>query len=468
MNHPLQTKHLFFHSLAALSAFAGLANSAHAADQSSSPAPSSLQKPAWLSDLSLDFREGYDDNVFMSGVASKNLPPLFTVPPGSVAALPNQSSRVTTVSPKVGVNFAPLLGSQSAFETLSLAYAPDFVIYHDQSSENYDAHRFLTAIKGHVGSFSFTADNTLTYIDGNNFGPTFPGGVNFYSGWATIAQGLRVEQIQDVAKVALRYDQDKFFLRPAASLLYYDMRSELLNLPALGGFPNGYQNYPDRYDVNGGMDFGYKIIPGLALTLGYRYGHQYQQQMSFSPYSSPNDYQRVLLGAEGKLWQCLSFSLQGGPDFRSYAPNTAMHITPVSDHHPIKYYGDVAITIDATPRDAISFKYKAWQWLSMCGRIPVLDSRYDLTYHRVLCHGLTLDLGAHAWDLDYTSGNISLSRRNDIMYSASAGFTWAATAHFSVNAAYTANLGRNLQNMPDPQNREFDQNLASLGIQYKF
>src|SRR5579864_8331928 len=153
MTHPLQTKRLFFHSLAAISALGRLALPASATDEVPASASSWLQKPAWLIDLSLGVREGYDDNVFMSGVPSKNLPP-FTVAPGSVAALPNRSSWVTTVSPKLGVNFAPLLGSQSAFETLSLAYAPDFAVYHDQSSVSYDAHHFVTAIKGRSGNFS--------------------------------------------------------------------------------------------------------------------------------------------------------------------------------------------------------------------------------------------------------------------------------------------------------------------------
>jgi hypothetical protein len=51
----------------------------------------------------------------------------------------------------------------------------------------------------------------------------------------------------------------------------------------------GYQNYVDRYDVNGGADFGYRVEPQLAVTLGYRYGHQYQEQLSFSPFSSPSN-----------------------------------------------------------------------------------------------------------------------------------------------------------------------------------
>ena len=90
--------------------------------------PGERLKPAWLTDFSLGVKESYDDNVFLSGVDPKYLPPAYTVPVGSVAALQNRWSWVTTMSPKIGVNLEPLLAHQQTFQTLSLVYAPDFVI----------------------------------------------------------------------------------------------------------------------------------------------------------------------------------------------------------------------------------------------------------------------------------------------------------------------------------------------------
>ena len=57
------------------------------------------------------------------------------------------------MSPKVGVNFAPLLGDQTLFQVLSLGYAPDFVSYNDASSENYNAHRLAATVKGKADDF---------------------------------------------------------------------------------------------------------------------------------------------------------------------------------------------------------------------------------------------------------------------------------------------------------------------------
>jgi hypothetical protein len=460
----MTTRSLAFHLAAASSALVGLTFPAHAADQSPLTATTASQKPAWLTDLSLGVKETDDDNVFMSGANSQNLPKAYKVPAGSTAALKDRSSLVTTVSPRLGINFAPLLGDQKTLEVLSLGYSSDLFTYHDIPWQKYDCHRFLGAVKGQADNLSFTLDNMFVYVDGSDYGPTYPGGGNFYNAWATVTDGLRVKQLQDTGKLAVRYDWDKFFVRPTVFLNYFDPMSKLLNLPA----SEGYQNYPGRYDLNGGADVGYKISPATALTLGYRYGHQYQQQMSFSPDSSPNDYQRVLFGAEGKPTDWLTMSLQGGPDFRSYAPNTATHITPVTNLHPLTYYGEASVTAQASPADSFSFKYKAYQWLSICGKLPFFDNRYELNYHRTLTDTLGLDLGARAWNADFTSGNLSTSLRNDMLFTPSAGLTWSPTPHLGATLAYTGNLGRNLEHSTAPLYRDFDQNLFSLGVQYKF
>src|ERR1035437_1165218 len=57
-----------------------------------------------------------------------------------------------------------------------------------------------------------------------------------------------------------------------------------------------------------------------------RPGLPQEEQYSFSPYSSPNDYQRVLFGLEGSPWRWLDVKFQGGPDFRRRS-NTHFHPT---------------------------------------------------------------------------------------------------------------------------------------------
>lgn len=437
---------------------------AQAADQPVVSTAAALQKPAWLTDLSLGIKESYDDNVFLSGVGSKYLPPVYAVPAGSVAALENRWSWVTTVSPKLGVNFAPLLGEQTALQTLSLAYTPDFAVYHDQTSENHEAHRFSAGVKGKADAFSFGLDEAFTYVHGSDFGPMYPGG--YVTAYNVGAPRERREQIQDRASVTMQYDWSQWFVRPAASLVYYDMMTKLLNNATV--YP-GYQDYEDRYDVNGGADFGWKMTHQLAVTLGYRYGHQYQQQFNFSPYSSPSDYQRVLLGLEGKPWQWLTVKIQGGPDFRDYEGDSATHNTPIKKPHLITYYGEASLTAVISPKDTLTFKYKGWQWVSSVGKVPYFDSTYDLNYHRKLMDQLRLDLGGRLLTADYTMGNLPACHRDDWQYTVSVGLDYAMNSHVNFDVSYALDLGRNAQdNITNPETRDYNHQLVSLGTIIKF
>jgi hypothetical protein len=416
-------------------------------------------KPAWLTDCSLGVKESYDDNVFLSGVDANYLPATYVVPPGSVVALKDRSSWITTFSPKVGVNFAPLIGATN-LSVLSLAYAPDFVLYHDQPSESYNAHRLLAAVKATTEPVSLSADNSFVYIDGNDMGPVYPGAL--YSAFATTADRERRKQIQDRANVSVQLEQGKWFVRPTASLLFYNLMTAQLDVP-------GYQNYADRYDVNGGVDVGCKIFPQAALTLGYRYGSQYQQQYAFSPYSSSSDYQRVLLGVEGSLCSWLSVKIQGGPDFRNYAGDTATHTTPVNDRHPVKYYGEGSATATLAPENTLTLKYKMWQWVSGSGKVPYYEGAYELAWHTKLTEKLGFDLGGKVVDWDFSSGNLPTCKRNDLQYSANAGLSYAVNARISINLGCSLDWGYNEQGgLINPKNREFDRQMISLGTQWRF
>jgi hypothetical protein len=423
----------------------GSAPAQSAASGSDSPAtPASPWKPAWLTDASLTIKETYADNVFMSDV---NLP-------AGVASLNDKSSFITTVSPKLGFNFARALDASGNLELLSFAYTPDFVMYHSLPSENYDAHRVSLAAEGKTGDFSYSLENAFTYVDASRVAPTYP--QNQFNAWATISAYPRREQLQDRPKLTLQYDWDQWFIRPGASLAYYGMMTKIQDV-------EGYQNYCTRYDVNGGVDFGYKFLPDMAATLGYRYGSQGQEKYSFEAYNSPSDYQRVLLGVEGKPFPWLNMQLLGGPDFRSYGP-----IAPVNDLHLVTYYGEAALAATVTPEDTLTFKYKQFQFVSCLGVKPYFDSSYGLSYSRKITDRLSLDAGARLLEADYTVGNLASCQRDDLDYVLSAGLHYSFCAHFAADLGYSASLGRNAQdNIVNPQNRDFNSQEVSLGVQFK-
>jgi hypothetical protein len=425
-----------------------------------------LTKPAWLPQLSLGVKESYDDNIL--GVSGNGMQP--------------KGSWVTAISPAIGFNFAPLLGSQSPFQTLSLNYTPDFVVYHQTPSENYDAHKFGTAIKGAAGDFSFSLDNSFLYNDGSRIAPTYA--LNQLTGplanqfdryrsqFANTPARERRNQDQDREATALQYDVDKFFVRATSALLWYNMNTyfHTNKAPYLG-----YQNYPSRYDVNGGTDLGYRVLTNVALTLGYRYGSQYQQQFPASIASdrhySSSTYQQALFGAEGKPWHWLEMKLAGGPDFRDYNANT-----PLYDLHPTRYYGEAAVAATITTNQSLAFKYKQWNWVASTGYVPEFDSSYALDYHLNVTRQLGFEMAGQIVEADYTSGNDTAgtapSVRADREYILSPSLTYAFTPQLSASLGYTFNAGNNeLYTIPatsHPAYKNFIDQVVSLGVLYKF
>jgi opacity protein-like surface antigen len=403
-------------------------------------------KPAWLTDVGLTVKESYADNVFMSDVSL----------PAGVATLNDKSSFITTISPKLGFNFARVVDASGNLEALSLSYAPDFVRYHSLPTENYDAQRAVLAVKGKADAFSYNLDNTLVYVDGTKVAPTYPN--NQFNAWATINAYPRHEQLQDRSKLSLQYDWDSWFVRPGASLAYCGMMTEIKEGVA------GYQNYCTRYDVNGGVDFGCKLCPDMAVTLGWRYGSQSQEKYSFEANNSDSDYQRVLLGVEGKPLQWLNVQLLGGPDFRSYE-----NIAPVNDHHLATYYGEAVLSAAVTPQDTLTFKYKQFQFVSCLGVKPYFDSSYGLSYGRKITDRFSLEVGARLLEADYTGGNLATSKRDDVDYVLSAGLHYAFCANVAADLGYSASLGRNAQdNIVNSRNHDFNSQEVSLGVQFKY
>ena len=432
-----------------------------------------LTRPDWLVDLSAGAKESYDDNVFLGGADARFLPARYTTPAGSVAALKNIDSFITTLSPRVGINGVPWFGDQSVLKVLSLTYSPDFVTCYDAPSESYNTHRLGTVIAGKLSAWAFRGENGFTYIDGSKFGPTYPGA--FYSGFATRSLRERREQTQERSTVMFQYDQESWLVRPTGALLYYDLRTKQLS------GVTGYQNYSDRYDVNGGADLGYKIDKDLAATLGYRAGSQYQEAFSVAidPFgqTASSDYQRILMGLEGKPARWLDFKFQAGPDFRHYD-----EAAPVADHNPAKYYGEGVLTAAPTKSDTVSVTYRQWQWVSGTGKVPYFDSAYDLSYRRELTRKLSGTLATRLQNYDYSSAEslagpvakpvVTANLRNDWLYTFSAGLRYAFTANLSADLSGSLDLARNAQDdLPVAQQpeskREFTRRVILLGVQVK-
>ncbi len=433
-----------------LSMMVRIAATAHAQESPSSlpvsgPSASVLNKPPWMTELSLELKESYDDNLL--GVSGDGMPKSY--------------SWITTLTPKIGLDLAPLINHQRVLQVLSLNYEPAFATYSQASEETNTAHRILNKIKAKSGHLSFNLDNSFIYIDGSSVAPIYPTPDNVRSSYAHAFPRERRNQYQDRSKIELRLDWNDYFVRPTGSLQYWNMLTDQRAI-------TGYQNWVDRYEIIGGTDLGRRISSQLAIFMGYRYGRQFQDTVINSNYSSTNNFHRTLIGIEGKLFNRLTFSLLGGPDFRHYDDSAA-----VTDKNQVNFYAESSLTGELSKQDTVTLKYKSSRWISSTGQISTFDSSFDLGYRHKFDTKLIWNLNCQVKNADYTVGNLTKgsapSLRNDWLYTLSTGMSHDFNAHIGVNISLTANLGRNAQDgIPNAGYRQFDEYLTSIGIFSKF
>jgi hypothetical protein len=458
--------HTLLYILAAASAAFALTGTSRAID-AGSPDFSIWTKPQGLSDLSFTVKESYDDNVFgVSGLG-----------------MPVQASWVNALSAKVGVDFVALLGAPKEITAFSLTYNPEHFDYSRVASEDYTAHRLAGVFKAKFDNITYSLEDAFLYNDGSKIAPTYA--LNQLAGAAAnqndkyrnnYAHALareRRNQIQDRYTASVQDNFGNFFIRPISQLTYYNLNTDLVN--TANAPYKGYQDYVDRYDINGGADLGFKILPDLAVTFGYRYGYNYQQQFALAVNSdqhfSSSHYQRALLGIEGKILPWLTIKAQAGPDFRNYNP-----ATPISNLHTTRFYGEGSLVAALPENQSLTLSYKQYLFVASTGLAPYMDTTLSLVYHAAISKQLGVDIGAKYLEANYTLGNdvagSAPALRDDADYGASAGITYAVTKQVIVNVGYTYDDGRNIDDSLAakffPNYRDFNHNLYTLGVTYTF
>jgi hypothetical protein len=423
-------------------------------------------KPAWMSDFSLGFKESHDDNVLR---VSGN-------------GMPTESSWVDVLSLKLGFNLASILADPGTFQRISFFYQPDKANYGSTPGENFTAHRVNIVVNGKSGDLSFGIDEVFLYNDGSKMAPTYalnelsgPAGNQndkFRDSLAHAPARERRNQYQDRYTAFLQFDTKLVFFRPVSALNFIDMNTYLFNTSTAPY--KGYQDYVDRYDVNVGADIGFKVVPNWAITVGYRDGYQHQQQFTLAINSdqhySSNHYQRLVLGLEGKLnW--LTLTLLAGPDFRVFNPST-----PISELRTTRYYGEASGTAKLSKTQSLTLRYKDYIFVSSTGLVPYEEYTYSLAYHWDATEQLGFDLGAKAFEHNYTLGDDLVgsapSLREDLDYEGLAGLAFVITPHLIASLSYNYDEGRNnLSSLPAayaPSYRNFKEGVCAAGLQYKF
>src|SRR5690348_16538715 len=243
----------------------------------------------WKADVTL--KETFDNNVYIQDTAPLPANVTAAAAAGLHAVSPLKSSLVTTILPRLGLNYQP-----GAVFNVSAFYAPEIALYTSAEDEDYAAHRVTLNFNGKIKDATWELLNSPTFIEGSTVGPVFarPDDCPAIGG---IPLRDRREQFvfRNTFRVTLPFG--KWFIRPVAASYYHDfLTDQRLNTdPAYF-----YENYLDRQDVNGGVDVGYNVGHSTFVVLGYRYGRQDQfvgpnaanTAFTDSPYDS--SYHRIL------------------------------------------------------------------------------------------------------------------------------------------------------------------------------
>jgi hypothetical protein len=245
-----------------------------------------------------------------------------------------------------------------------------------------------------------------------------------------------------------------WFFRPAASSYIHDFQTQLKD-PAQFPF---YQNYVDRNDFNIGIDAGYKAVKDGYLFIAYRSGWQHEDSLPPGSFDYSNDYQRLLLGFEGKVTGWLKFNLFIGPDWRNFNHRTP----PGFDPDPVKLFVDGSAVITVTKADTLTVTVKQFEQPAFGTPSAYEDITYEIAGRHRFNDKFTATAGFKAYGGDWEAP----VRREDWIYTTSATLAYSHEKHFSAELAYSYDWVDS--RVPNTPGREFTRHLVSLGAKYSF
>jgi len=394
-------------------------------------------RPRWLTELSTASRVGYDSNLYAVDNSRPGVP------------LADRGAWNGSFGFKVAVSVSALADAPK--DALQLGYAPTFTWFEGASGENYTQHRFTLLSAGRRDAWSWSFDNTATYIHGPDDSPRF----NTYNIFGMGFVRDRRSQLQDAGKGWLRYDGAGYFVRGTLAAQVCDYRTELRAPTAAEA---GRLNWVDRNDLNGGFDLGWKVSPATSLFVGGRWGRQQQATTPWMPKSSSNRYTRALLGLEGRPAKWLSCSLVGGPDFRRYAAATQC----MTDRTPVTWHYAANATATLGAADSLAFTAKQERWLSSTGQSAYDGKSLSLTWQHGFNEVWGLSLGAQLQQGKYPSPIV----RNDVLYAGQAQLRWRASRQWVATLDATLQDAGDLLDLPAAAGRGFRRTVVGFGIQY--
>lgn len=382
----------------------------------------------WRAVANITASESFDSNVFLQDVTS----------------LAHRQSFVTSVAPLVGAEWSP--GPEVL---VAASYSPEIVRYHSEATENHNDHRGNLNFAGRLGEASYEVLNSVTWIDGGKTGPTFTG-----PGCAPAIGGIPIRDRRAAVNVKesfrLQYPVGNWFVRPVAAWYLSDYKTDRSNA-------TGYINYADRDDMNGGVDFGYKVFEKTYAVVGYRYGHQDQEAFLGDPRDYSNDYHRPIFGAEGMPLRWLKFSLLAGPEFRRFGLNATGF-----DRSRDQLFVDFSAAVMLGKADSLRFSANRYTRPAYTGRNQLQEFLCEATWNHRFTDAWSGSLGFTSYLADYAPNTV----RHDAIYTPTVALTYLFNKHLSAELRYSYD-GTNSE-VTNTDGREYERHLTRLGVRYLF
>ena len=378
---------------------------------------------------------GYDNNVYL-------------VDQGTLGRV---DSVVSTEGAKVGTPFG--CGA-------SASYAATGSRFWNASDEDNVKHQLAAGYKHAFDALSVAAATEFAQVQGEGQGSVY-GTMPGTSSFTTVAPRERRDQLQNKTDLAVRYDTRLGFVRGVGKLQYWDMQTHALT---------GAENYRDRYDLNGGADFGRAFaMGGPEYYLGYRRGYFYQDTDG-GTFSSPpapnasatNPYNRFLAGVDGKITPSLKLAAQLGWTVNEY---TSSYLG--ADKSLEGLYQDVTATWKAAANDELQLKTTMARSVSSASAASVLASSYQLGWKHDFSKQWSATLTGRLSKNNYDG---SSTDRSDVLYTGIAALTWNSSAMLAWTLSVTQDFAKNTRTKVTEtfsDEAAFEHTLVSAGVTWK-
>ncbi|MCC5806846.1 MAG: hypothetical protein JJU00_11020 [Opitutales bacterium] len=327
----------------------------------------------------------------------------------------------------------------------SLTYAGEAAFFLDENGEDHARH---TVTLRYAEAGRFLLQSATTRVQGPRDAVLFADGRN---AWATTLVRERRDQWQNRTRVEGTVRRGDFFVRPSASLVYFDLDSRVRT-----GVP-GYDNWTNRFDLQGGLDLGRELESG-EIYVGWHRGRQHQGDQGGRPTTRSNKYHRLFLGFSGTPTEALTLDAEAGPSFHRYDDPASVGPSAID-----AWYVNVRARLRISDQDTVTANASMSKAVASTGLLSSEVRSFGAAYTRQWDDGSQLRVHGGARGLVYDGSLVK-----DWIYSAGIGWARDLGENLRLNLDLVREEGRDDRDGPAVAAREFTRTIASARLDYRF